>query len=233
MSAAVERWQPSGRDPLDEARQRRTRLNGVLVLRSDSNWLWGGVSAWMLFGSAALWFNGATYGLGDSSMLSDLLWPIDFLFAASLFSHMALFRSHVRLSGGVATVVNPFRTYTFSVCKVEDLELGFCGFPIITLGNRRIYLMGLQEPLHAQMRGGLEGLLLFQAEVLLRGGSLGERMASARRYKKDYRLDTLESEGALLKVSWGWPGKGAVALLFSWLVFGLTFIPEVADFVPQ
>lgn len=201
------RWKPATSDQVFDARRDRTR-NGRVRLRNGSNLLFGSVFAWGLFAMAALMLNRSSLNGSDAMTPREVALTAMALAIASLAAHAVLVRPFVEIEidGGIARVRNPLKAYSFWLGDAESFDLGFLGFPVVSVGSYRVRLMGMEESVAQKMGGGSIDHAIFVQELSRQAG------------------DNAPDNKHPVSVHWALFDLWTTILIVAWAVYALSFV---------
>jgi hypothetical protein len=207
-------WTPAAVDPIAMARQRMATKTGEVILQNDSNRFWGHVVPWALLAMAVLMLNKSSLTDVDPLTPGELFVAAIALASTSLTVYVVIGRPRVSLRGGIAKVRNPIWVYEFHLSRVQSVEETFWGFTKLTLPDRVIRVVGMEESLATKLAGGSMERALLEAEIAAYAArSELERSGAVAARKKQ---QPVVRKPAVVDLS-SWP------LLFGWLLYAGSF----------
>lgn len=204
-------WTPRGGESTEDILARMTdRKTGRLVLRNVSNLFYGRLSAWGMFGLAAVALNRNALSGPDPYAPHELLMYWLGALTISLACELVLARPRVIVVKDNCAVRNPLLVYKFSLADVTSLEPGIFGYTHIVLPSRKIRALGLETSLYQ--------------ELTTKSGPSAALASEVDRATRPIRGDDEQGSGGSVDTSFQIFDYPLSCLMLAWVVFGLTFL---------
>lgn len=185
-------WKPEpAPDYFELAKGVRTRRDGSIRFRNDlGRWI-AHFSSLLLVTLAILDVLGSTW-----STFSALVY-----IACSFAVHAFFGRTYVEIRGDTVVVFGPLRWVATPLASVDDVKLGFWGFPRLVTEMGSLRLWGLSLSNHDLLSGGSEDVIVLRREIeRAKAGAFASNSAPANRRQSAFRAPDIFT--VLLAMSW-------------------------------